>query len=400
MRIFDVAIKTLKETVRQPKSLALSLGLPVAFMLIFGLAFGDSSTNETTTLHVLNEDEGELGAAYVEGLANLTFDDGTPVFAITEIAAGGVPATREAIEATDVDALVTIPANFSANLARAPPGGGAGALPPIGGSQPQPRPASETAVVRVLGDPSRVPFTIASQVVAGYTREFGEAVTQTPAPAEVTVESVTASKLTSFDFIAPGLMVFAILNLAPQAAAVLARETELRTIDRVRLAPIRSAELLAGVALAEIALAMVSLALMLGTAKLMGFDNQGSYVALYLIAIGAAFGVVGLGMLIASFAKTQQEAANIGTMVSVPASFLSGSFFPIPTVALFTWGERTIDLYDVLPTAHAVDAMRAVATFGSGIETVLWSLGAIGALALVYFGAGVALYRARRLAPE
>lgn len=401
MRILDVAVKTLKETVRQPKTLALSLGLPLAFMLIFGLAFGDADTNETLVVRALNEDEGSLGASYLGGLANLTFDDGTPVFAVTVVDASEDAATRDLIEATDVEIYLKIPANFSESLARAPPGGPSGPVPPLGGGTGGAPPATQTAVVTVLGDPTRVPFTIGSQVVSAYTAEFGAAVTQTPVAARAATETVVASTLTSFDFIAPGLMVFAILNLAPGAAAVLARETELRTIDRVRLAPIRSGELLAGVALAEILLAMVSLALMLLVAKLMGFDNQGSYALLYVIAVGGAFAVVGIGMVIASFAKTQQEAANIGTMVSVPASFLSGSFFPIPAVHLFTWNGRPIELYDALPTTHAVDAMRAVATFGSGLDgAVRWSLGAIALLALLYFAAGVALFRARRLAPE
>jgi ABC-2 type transport system permease protein len=139
---------------------------------------------------------------------------------------------------------------------------------------------------------------------------------------------------------------------------------------------------------------------MLVTARIMGFHNQGSYVATYAIGLVAALAVVGIGMVIASFAKTQQEAANLGVLVSVPASFLSGAFFALPTVTLFSISGRVVGLYDILPTTHAVSAMRQVMTFGRSLADVTFALSAMAILALILFAIGVILFRRARLTPE
>lgn len=392
MMVVTVAVKTLRELVRQPKSLGLALGLPVVFMLIFGLAFGNEDP-VTYRIGVVNGDEGDLGASFAEGLGNLTYGSGVPIVALSVV--GDVESGRAALQDRSLHAVVVIPANFSANLM--PSGRPAGALP-LAPTQAPPSPAG--AGVDVWGDPASARFSGASQVVAAFALEFGERASGRPAVVRTEARAVTAAGLTEFDFIAPGLMVFAVLNLAPQVAAILARESELRTLDRIRASPLRAVTLLAGIGLASLVLAAASVVLMLATAEAMGFHNQGSWGEAFLIVMASAFAVIGVGLVIAAFARTQQEASNLGIMVSVPASFLSGAFFEIPAVTLFTWNGWVVGLYDVLPTKHAVEAMRTVMTYGGGLDAVTGLLAALAGLAVVYFAVGVAFYGRARLAPE
>src|SRR5204863_443596 len=118
------------------------------------------------------------------------------------------------------------------------------------------------------------------------------------------------------------------------------------------------------------------------------------------LAVAGVLSVMGIGLLIASFAKTQQEAANLGILVSVPTSFLSGSFFPVPDAHLFTIGGERVGFYDLLPTTHAVKAIRAVLTDGSGWSDV-WGHAAVmlGLGAVLLVGAAV-LFSVTRLLPE
>lgn len=379
-----IAAKHLKESLRQPRTLALGLGLPVAFMVIFGLAFGEEDATRTYRVALLDQDGGDLARRYAEGLDALAHDTGTDLVRLVAVAseAEGL----QGVEDRTYDALLVIPAGFSDGLT------------PTRQTQPgAPVPGTSVAL---RGDPSYAQFGPVRSVVESYSAAFERSATGRESALRVDEEVVTSRDLTQFDFIAPGLMVFAILNLAPQAAGMLARESELGTLDRIRQSPTRALQLLGGVALAQLALAALSLGLMLVAASLMGFHNQGSWGAGYLIALAAAFAVVGLGMVIAAFARTQQEAANLGILVAVPGSFLSGSFFALPAVDLFTLGGRTVGLYDVLPTTHAVDAMRGVMTFGRGLGEVGFSLAALAILSLAFFALGVVLYRRSRLAPQ
>lgn len=389
-KVLVIAGKTLKELFRQPKSLAITLALPLMFMLIFGLAFGRSA--ETTyDVAVLRLDEGELARSYHEGLAKVAYASGTPVLALHDVA--DEESGRDGLDRGDYDALLVIPANFSENALPQGEAPGGGPVPPL--QQPQAPPEAVGARVAILGDPSRVPFQVSSQVIAAYTARFAESVPGGRPAVASDVQPVTAAELTNFDFIAPGLMVFAILNIIPQAAGALARESEMRTLDRLRMSPTGSLPILGGVALGQIAIACVSLALMLVTARLMGFHNQGSYLVAYAIAIGAAIAATGIGLVIAAFARNQQEAASFGALVSVPMSFLSGAFFAIPGVAI-----GRFELYDALPTKHAVDAMRQVMTLGRTLDDVAGSLVALAVLGVVYLVVGVLVYRRTRLAPE
>lgn len=373
MNVLDQALKSLKEAVRQPRNLFLTLGLPIVFMVIFGLAFGGGDGAESYDIALVDLDAGGLSDSYLQGLRDLRNGDGEALVVLVPVADGAAATT--AVERRDVDAALVVPANFSEAFGR------------------------RAAVVHVTGDPSFQGFGAASAILDSYTRAFAErAAGQTP-PVRVDRQTVTSQELTGFDLIAPGLMVFAILNLIPGAASTLAREVELGTIDRLRQSPARAATILGGVTLAQLALAAVSVALMLLTARLLGFHNQGSYLVAYGVAFVAALAVVGIGMIVAAFVKTQQEAATLGTLISVPGSFLSGAFFPLPKVELFDVAGRTVHLYSLLPTTHAVDALRGVLTLGRSMGDVVWELGALVLLALLYFGIGAALYRRMRLAP-
>lgn len=386
-KVLTVAAKTLKEAVRQPKNLAITLGLPVAFMVIFGLAFG---ANDSTTfdLALVDHDASGMSGGFADGLVALEYDDGTPIFDVVRLA--DEAGAREALRDGDHDALVVLPQGMEAQAAGVAPDPGT-PLP----TDDEPGRPPVGATIALVGDPSQLDFQTAAQILAAYTAAFAQEVSGARPAVSTQTEPVTASELTPFDFIAPGLMVFAILNMVPQAAATLARETEAKTLERVRMSPTGALILLGGVALAQLVLACVSLALMLLTARAMGFHNQGSYASAYAIALVAAIAVTGIGMVIAAFARTQQEAANFGVLVSVPSSFLSGAFFAIPAFTIAGY-----NVYDLLPTTHAVQALRQIMTLGRPVDAVAGALGALALLSLLYFAAGVMLYRRTRLMPE
>lgn len=367
MKITSLATKTVKEITRNRRNLLLSLGLPVAFMLIFGLAFGGDRDETTYDVVLLDRDPGAASDAFVKQLGALSYASGKKMFTLTN--ATSESEGVDAVKRGDATALVEIPAGFT----------GAG-----------------KATVTISGDPSNAGFQTASGIIDSVVARFNGAQRLTTAR-----ETVASSDLSAFDYIAPGLMVFAIINMAPQAAALLAREVENHTLTRLRLTRLRPTELLAGVSLGQLVISLVAVLLMFAAAALMGFHFQGVTPLLLalLIATVAALAVMGMGMIIAAFAKRQDHAAGIGVLVAVPGSFLSGAFFPIPAVDLFTVGGRVVQIYDILPTTHAVRAMRKVLTFGQGLPDVASELTALLVLSAVFFAVGVMLYKRQHLRP-
>lgn len=378
-RLLAVAAKTWREMIRDRKGFAITVGLPLVFVAIFGFAFGQSDQTDTYPLALLDEDRPvrgfSFGANLTGVLENATYGSGQRIFEIQRVASA--EEGRRLLEDRDVAAMLTIPAGFSAAMARAP---------------------GANATLVVGGDPSYTSFNVASGILTGILESYRERAGGAIGPdVRTRTASIASDELEPFDFIAPGLMVFAILNMAPQAAAILARERERKTLERLRLTDMRALELLGGVSLAELGVAVISLTLMVAAALLLGFHAQGSIPLAIGIGVLSAFAVLGVGMVIAAFADKQDDAANLGIIFSVPASFLSGAFFPIPRVDLFTLGDRVIQIYDILPSTHAVRALRDILTLGRGFGDVLFEVGALVVLTALYFAVGAYLYSRRRL---
>lgn len=198
-----------------------------------------------------------------------------------------------------------------------------------------------------------------------------------------------------FDAVAPGLMLFAILLLVGHTASSLSREWELRTLHRYRLAGAGTWSLVAGTGLAQLLLSSLAFGAMLVVAQLMGFNNHGSWLAAYVVILLTAVSVLGLGMMVAAFARGRDEASNLSTLIAVPMGFLSGAFFAIPGVPL--WPGATMGLYDLLPTTHAIMALRGVLNDGESLAEVADHLGALAGLALLFLVIGTWLYGRRRM---
>lgn len=366
-KVLSIAEKTAKELFRNRRSLILALGLPVAFMLIFGFAFGGGNDGTTYKAVVLDQDHGAVAAQYLGALRGLQYGDGTPIFALSD--ATGLEQGLDVVKRGDATLLLVLPPGMS---------------------------GSSRTPVAMHGDPSSAGYQTAAGIAESALLRFNGNLRLTAQR-----QAVTSADLSAFDFIAPGLMVFAIVNMAPQAAATLTREVENRTLTRLRLTRARAWDILGGVSLGQMAVSLLALLLMFAAAALMGFHFRGpGQVGLaVLVALVSVLAVMGVGMVIASFARKTDQAAGLGVLVAVPASFLSGAFFPVPEVGLFRLGDRVVQIYDVLPTTHAVRAMRKVLTLGQGFADVTSELAALLVLSVLFFLVGVALYRRAHLRP-
>jgi hypothetical protein len=69
----------------------------------------------------------------------------------------------------------------------------------------------------------------------------------------------------------------------------------------------------------------------------------------------------------------------------------------MPDVPIATVAGRTVQLYDLLPSTHAAEAMRRVLVLGEGLGAIGYELFAMSLLAVVILAAGVGLYQRMQL---
>ena len=107
-----------------------------------------------------------------------------------------------------------------------------------------------------------------------------------------------------------------------------------------------------------------------------------------------AFGSVGMGLVVACLVRSDTDALNTGSAVSMIQVFLSGAFFAMAAPALFTLSGHIIGLFDFIPATHAMLALQQVLVSGAGLEQVAFRLAAAALLSVFYFVSGVLIFSA------
>ncbi|MFZ0925431.1 MAG: ABC transporter permease [Halobacteriota archaeon] len=450
VKFLSLAIKALKQTIRDRRSLFFLLLFPIVFMIIFAFAFGSPSSLGTGTapheIAVINLDRGATvsinnttqhindGASLTQLLENVTYaQTDTHMFTLNNVSADQA---QTMLKSRGLDAVITIPENFSqavvalANAsARAETTSDIG-LRVINGSTAQlpvnitlPKQSNVTAQVIVEGDTGSAAFGAAqvlifnvlqqyqSQIQATAIRQVDATLAQNQSQSNASINYISAAvqpltgtrSLTLFDYQAPGLIVFALLMQVSSVAQDLTRESDRGTLGRLKLSNMRSFDLLFGTLLTWILIAVAQILLLLGVAIALGFSWAGGANSIGLaLLVGIIGGIasISLGLLLAAFTTNERQAAQLGVLIAVPVSFLTGAFFPLPNEILGTAFGTTFQVYDLLPWTQVADALRQVLIYGSGFGAVAVYVGFAIVLTAILFVVGVISYSRVRLRPE
>lgn len=356
MKALLVARKTLIELLREWQLLLLIIAIPVGFLVI--TKFGYSAPLLATyPLLVTNGDP--QAEVLVQDVRALRYADGRPVF---DVQPATDPAEAEAaLKTKEATMLVTIA-----------PG----------------------QAITLKGDALSTSFYRAGLLLEGVFGRYADGQAGRPEAVRFETQPLAGSgPRTFFDIYAPGMIVFALLLTIPQVGMLLAREIRGNTLERLRLTPLRAWQLLAGVSLAQMAIAVVLVGLMLASALVLGFQNYGSFWLALATGLAINFSAIAWGLIVACFVENDGQAINMGSVVAMIQVFVSGSFYQLPPLTLFTLSGHAIDLFDIFPATHGFLAMQQVLCYGAGFRDVAFRLGATLFLSLIYFAIATVVFQ-------
>jgi ABC-2 type transport system permease protein len=390
MKALSVMRKTLRELLRERMTTALMLVFPPLLVGFYYVAFGQTSEglSKYISVLVLNRDAGVEAAGGESANAGQVFIDlleaaeyeGKPLFNVTRV--DDRPSAQITLREHKASLLIDIPVNFSAVLGEIADGN----------EQPQ------TAEITLVGAPESSEYLFARSLLSGYLRQFALQMAGWEESIEVQYRFVPGTgTMSDFDYGVGGAIVFGIAFTTLIAAELMVREYVGGTLRRLRLTRLSAFGLLSGVTLALTVVAAVQVPITLGAALLMGFSNHGSLPLIVAICLLFNLTAIGLGLLVACFSRTPADATNLASAVLVPLVFLSDALYPMPEMPLFHWGTRLIQLYDFLPTTHAVAAIRQVTVYGKGMGDLIFALTALTVLSVSTFLLGVIVYHRRRM---
>lgn len=168
-------------------------------------------------------------------------------------------------------------------------------------------------------------------------------------------------------FMVPGILVQLLTVVSAFITSMnIVREKEIGTIEQINVTPVKKHHFILGKLIPFWILGLVLLTIGLLIAWLLyGIVPVGSYLTIYLFAAVYLICVLGFGLLISTFASSQQQAMLATFFIFMIFVLLAGLFTPIDSMPLWAqWITR------FNPIAYFVEVNRMVILKGSGLSDI------------------------------
>lgn len=366
LRIMALAIRLLRQIVRDHRTLALIFIVPLVVMTLLYFVLTNNSTTPTLALVRPTGTGSEQVNAGIDAI--LPSQDKLHTISIR---ADQVDST---LKNGDADAALVFPADFAQQI--------------VQGQQPA------VQIVLEGSDPSRA--SVLRDSASGLLRQLGVLLSLSKAQqGQVSQLPTTAALLftitnprylyggadyTFNDSLAPvfiGIFSFFFVFLLTSVAFL--HERSSGTMERVLVSPLKRAELVVGYISGFLLFALVqSLLVLLFVVCVLRVHYSGNLALVFLVAVLLTIGSVNLGIFLSSFARNEFQIVQFIPLVFGIQVFLSGIFWP---VAQLPQVLRPVSY--ILPLTYANDALRDVMLKGFTFAEISNQLGTLLLFALL-----------------
>jgi ABC-2 type transport system permease protein len=193
-------------------------------------------------------------------------------------------------------------------------------------------------------------------------------------------------------FMVPGILVVLLTIVGANLTAInIVREKEIGTIEQINVTPIRKYHFILGKLIPFWVLGLFVLTLGLSIARLIyGIIPAGSFTTIYVFAAVYLLAVLGLGLLVSTYAHNQQQAMLISFFIMMIFVLLSGLYTSIDSMP--EWA-KWITRFN--PVSYFIEVMRMVVLKGSSLADIKNHLLIIAGFAVAFNTWAIISYRKR-----
>jgi ABC-2 type transport system permease protein len=329
-----LSVANLRSFIRDRAALFWTLAFPIVFVILFGTIFSGGGTGYRVGW--VDQDGTPAVAALREGLVA-----SAPV-TLTET---GIENARAMMRRGDLDGILVMPSGVGLVIAATQ----AGQLPaPI--------------EVTVITDPSRsAQAQTIQQIAAGLVMSANIQLTGTRPLMVLEDESLQTEQLNNVSYFVPSILAMALMQLGIFAAVPLVQQREKLILKRLNATPLPRWTLVGSNVVVRLIIAAVQAVLILGIGIVgLGVEVTGNWAAIAGFVLLGALAFTSIGYVIASFARTEEAANGMTSVVQFPLMFLSGIFFPLEIMPDWLRGVAT-----VMPLTYLGDALRQTMVGGA-----------------------------------
>lgn len=312
-----------KSFMRDRMAMFWTLAFPVFFILLFGVIFS-GSRQEPVAIGVAQP----AGAGGPDAVSAALRGN-----AALEVQAGARAELTDRLAAGDLRVVVDAPPSLAADVA-----------------------AGRPAEVEVIFDPtSAAARDVAVPVIGAVLSELDGALRGAPPLITIRFTTVTADRLRSIDFLVPGILAMALMQLGLfGTAAPLVQLRERKVLRRLGATPLPRWALLVSQVLHRLTIALVQVVIIIAVGRLVfGVEIGGNVGLLAVFSALGALTFISLGYLIAALSRTEESVFGISSVLNFPMMFLSGIFFPLETMP--DWIRPVVQ---AIPLTYLGDALR------------------------------------------
>lgn len=193
-------------------------------------------------------------------------------------------------------------------------------------------------------------------------------------------------------FMVPGILVMLITIIGSNFAALnIVKEKELGTIEQINVSPIKKTYFILGKLIPFWILALVVLTAGLTIARIVyHIIPLGQYLTIYIFSAIYLLAILGLGLLLSTYAQTQQQSFLVAFFLIMIFNLMSGLFTPVESMP--QWAQ-VITWFN--PVTYFVEVMRMVILKGSGLADIRNQIFAVLGFAVFFNGWAILNYRKR-----
>jgi len=342
VRVGAMAAKETQHVLRDPRTLYMSLGMPVVLLFLFG--YGLSFDLDRIPVAVEDRDHTEQSRSLLDAL--------TASGELEAVAGAEAGAAEALFRRGEALAALVVPEGYADDLSNRR------------GTRVQLLVDGADAVVA-----NQVLSKADALVRAEARRLLGPDLADVAPPIQVRVFTLYNPEGRSAVFMVPGLAVYLLAITAVLLTALtIAGEWERGSMEQLFASPVGRLEIVLGKLLPYLVLGILELQLVVAFGAV-AFDLPIRGNGLLLFAFGAMFlvGMLGQGLLVSVVARNQLVATQAGALSALlPSLLLSGMVFPIENMPAVLQA-----LSRVVPARYLVHALRGILLKGNGLD-VLW----------------------------
>jgi ABC-2 type transport system permease protein len=411
MNVLTIASKDLLLFAKDRGRLFMSFLLPLVFILAFGYAYSNLTTEgaKVIDLPVVNLDgQGILSQALLE---RLNPEKGVKVELYQEAKA------QDLLDKGDLTWVLFVPAGFTQDV----DAGERAILTLL--SHPDANDEDMAALLAVIDGVAK-DLSLQTQLIAAF-QQMGQMMAGMPQGAEafaadaaieqarsqferaetmpmVGVEQVDSALIlrqraeapNPMEIAVPGFTVLFLFLSAGTTALAIYSEKKLGTFRRLLSAPLSRVELLPGKMLPNLIVVLLQAAVIFAVGSwlmpLLGMDRiaLGNLPALAAVSLVVALCSTSLGVLIAALARSETQISGLASIVLWVAGAVAGAFIP-----QFLLGDLLTTIGRLTPHYWAISAYSDIIVRGESLAGIGTQLGLLALFTVVFFAIGVWRFR-------